>query len=844
MIPRRLLAALFAAFALAILAHRNGRAEEPPSRTDLHGDPLPVGASIRLGTVRWRAPQGVSQMAFVPGGQNLVTTGWKSLSVWDVDTGRVVRTISTDGTPEGEGFLYGFAFTPDGKLLFSADYLAKTAPVAMGDRNTRLYLWEYSSGKVLAQVDLGIDASIRALRPDGRMAACATFLGDVFLWDLEQNEVRHIVPGDRRTTIEDVRFAGEGKHLVVLQKEGSLCQRIDVASGELLNQVELDSPGRVALSPSGDLLGAYYHPDGLFLHDTSTGQKRRLPLKEQVNYLDLSFSPDGRTLLAMDRRAEVVQFWAVAKGQLHQQLQVPGLAWTGHDTELLLSGDGKTLASRAEHGVVRLWDARTGRPRLHLPGHASPPVDLAFSADGKEVVSYGHRGDSFGGELYRWDATTGKSLAHVSPDGPNGCSSSFMDWRLAPGGRQLAERADGGTYLYEVSSGKRLPLGGEALAPADWTFTPDGRAAVTIGAGQEICLWDVSTGKLRRKLGLETNGKTISWLRFTPDGRLLATGEEWGKVHLWDAASGQHRTTLTLPAEREPYQKPLDKWQIAFTPDGRYLFASNTTNLWVWDFVARREIGPFETDEHPWSIGGSGRVAVSPDGRLLAWFDPAWKLRLYEICTGKIVYRFQEDYSSMAFAPTAWRLATGCKADSSVLIWDLPLLFRSESSRDQGTSPEALWAVLKADDAVQAYRALWRLAALPEADAFLARQLQPVEGVPPPRLRSLLADLGSPEFERREQAEKDLAAAGDAVRAALIEASTKTEDAEVRRRVERLQERLQARAPERLREARALMAVEARGTMEARRLLQRLAAGLSEARLTQGARDALERLPK
>src|SRR5262249_19164478 len=160
------------------------------------------------------------------------------------------------------------------------------------------------------------------------------------------------------------------------------------------------------------------------------------------------------------------------------------------------------------------------------------------------------------------------------------------------------------------------------------------------------------------------------------------------------------------PAEREPYQKPIGNWRTAFTPDGRYLFTSNFTNLWVWDLVVGREIGPFEEDEHAWHVGGSGRVAVSPDGRLMAWFDPAWKLRLYEVCTGKIVYRFEEDYSSIAFAPSGWRLATGCNADSSVLIWDLPLLFRSEALPGEDTSPEALWDVLRADDAVQAHRAL------------------------------------------------------------------------------------------------------------------------------------------
>jgi hypothetical protein len=228
----------------------------------------------------------------------------------------------------------------------------------------------------------------------------------------------------------------------------------------------------------------------------------------------------------------------------------------------------------------------------------------------------------------------------------------------------------------------------------------------------------------------------------------------------------------------------------------------------------------------------------------MAWFDPAWKLCLYEVCTGKIVHRFEEDYSAIAFAPSGWRLATGCNADSSVLIWDLPLLFRSQPSPFKDSSPKTLWAALTDGDAVQAHHALWRLAVLPEADDFLAGHLQPVEAMPSERLNAMLADLGNVEFQKRERAERALAAAGDAVRAALEEASTGTTDAEVQRRLAKLQARLQPQAPERLRQVRAVLVLEARGTLEARRLLQRLAAGVLEARLTREAKAALERLEK
>src|SRR5262245_42461488 len=133
MLPRPLPVILFAGLALSLPAPESGRAAEPPASTDLHGDPLPAGAVARLGTVRWRAQHWVSSMAFVPGGKHLATTNGYALSVWDLDTGRVVRTISTDGTSLGDGFQC-FTFTPDGKRLLSADQLGSKLPKAMGGR--------------------------------------------------------------------------------------------------------------------------------------------------------------------------------------------------------------------------------------------------------------------------------------------------------------------------------------------------------------------------------------------------------------------------------------------------------------------------------------------------------------------------------------------------------------------------------------------------------------------------------------------------------------------------------------------------------------------------------------
>jgi WD40 repeat protein len=794
---------------VAIVADcRDGpRAAAPPvkARLDLYGDPLPTGAIARLGTVRWRARGGIWRIAFVPGDKYLVTGSSDAFSVWDLGTGRVVRTISATVTPLENDCGREFVFTSDGKRVLLADSVPETNAFTgqpVRGRKPTLLLWDLGSGKVLARTPaLPGTPYLPAISPDGRQAACfVSRVGDILLWDLETKALRPVIRGKQYGGgISYLTFTRDGKQLLLVTSRRRAPERwlFDIATGKLLSRVDVAFCTRFALAEGHGTIATYRPPDQLHLYDPDTGKKRRLPLKEKVSYLDLSFSPDGRTLLAVDREAEIVQFWDVAKGQLRRRLRVPGLARTHQNADLLLSGDGKTLASREEHSVVRVWDASTGQPRLRFPGHVRTPDWLAFSADGKEIVSHAFRDNSPTGEVYRWEAATGKFLARVDLElSDDDFPLSHGVWSMPPLGRYVFERFRQSVRLYDTRTGKRIIVRSPDSRLTPLTVSPDGRTLVTNGPEQSLRRWDARTGKLLRWQRLGKRIKEVSWICFSPEGHTLATGEGWQKVHLWNASTGEHRATLLLPDKRKPFGGALSGWQTTFSPDGRYLFVSSTGMLWVWDVPARREIGPFQRDQHKWAVWGSGPVAVSADSRFLAWFDSVWALCLYEIASGQIIHHFTDqsgpsintEDTAMAFSPSGWRLALGCTADRSILLWDLPSLFRSFAPLHEPATPETLWADLAHKDAALAHRSLWRLAALPEADAFLARRLSAVDKLP--------------------------------------------------------KNHMQPRTPERLQQARAVLVLEARGTPEARRLLRHLTTGLPQARLTQEAKGALQRLQR
>src|SRR5262249_22134648 len=141
---------------------------------------------------------------------------------------------------------------------------------------------------------------------------------------------------------------------------------------------------------------------------------------------------------------------------------------------------------------------------------------------------------------------------------------------------------------------------------------------------------------------------------------------------------------------------------------------------------------------------------------------------------------------------------------------------------------EAAWTVLAGTDAGAADRAIWDLAGMGNpAVAFLSGRLRPLRPARPEHVARLVRDLNSPRFAVREQARVELEALEEVAEAELRGALPGNLSLEERRRLERLLARLDTRTlfPERLRELRAIEALEKLGTLEARQLLAAVAAG-------------------
>jgi hypothetical protein len=198
----------------------------------------------------------------------------------------------------------------------------------------------------------------------------------------------------------------------------------------------------------------------------------------------------------------------------------------------------------------------------------------------------------------------------------------------------------------------------------------------------------------------------------------------------------------------------------------------------------------------------------------------------------------------MAFSPDGLLVASGA-GDSTILLWDITGLRADGRWHAQPLKPkelDACWTGLAGEDAAKAYENVWKLVAAPEqAIPFLQKHLPPVPHPDAKLVAGWIADLDSDEFNLRQKAAEELSKRGDSVGSALRRALNDKPSLEARQRIKQLLDQTREWRPERLRDHRAIQALEHIGTQPAREILRALANGAPESRRTEEAKAAMRR---
>ena len=784
--------------------------EKDPAGTVRFGDPLPVGAISRLGTVRFRLGSMAQWLVFSADGKTLASDGLESFGLWDVATGRERGRVhhSSNGWQS-------HALAPDGKLL-------------AGVQGNRLRFWDVATGKEVRPFAPVKDLVMNvAFSPHGRWLATWDLNKTISLRDARRGTLLQRFTVDRGWYT--LAFSRDGR-LLAAHDAGTKTIRVwEAATGKEQKRFPAEDASALLFSADGKTLITGGRERLIRLWDRASGKEvgRLKGDGDLVNAIALS--PDGKSLASGSYNG-TVRLWDLARRR--ELRRWPARA----NSAVAFAPDGKLLATSSEDGTLRLWDTATGRERLPQEGLDLSVNWVAFGPGGRTVVTAG------GAQFIVWDPRTGRPRRVIE--------GRPREWghRLSPDGGTLAttNSGDGSIGLWDLASGKQTRrFAGKGQAYWTCTLSPDGRLLAATRRPDTVQLWDLASGKEVRRMHGEGMNPPVA---FSPDGRTLATihGSSMSNartVRLWDTATGKER-----------WRRLTGSWHpgdLAFSANGRLLAVAGSTfdvqaqtYLGLWDPATGKEIRRCEEHgDYP------SAVAFSPDSRTLATGHADKTVRLWEVASGKERRRLAghqgEVVLALSFSPDG-RLLASADYCGTGLVWDLTGRFSDGRFQPRPLSArelEGCWTDLAAADAARAYQGVLALAGSPrQAIRLLKDRLRPATAPDPDHISRLVAALDSRRFSEREQAIRELEKLGLAAEPALRRALQAKPMPEVRRRAEQLLDKLSVPSSQQLRAFRAVEVLESIGTPDAQEVLKAVAQGAPDARLTQEAKDSLGRL--
>ena len=415
------------------------------------------------------------------------------------------------------------------------------------------------------------------------------------------------------------------------------------------------------LSPDGFLLTPSSH-HSLEIRDPASGKLiEELPSSATDIALDVRFSPDGRYVMSRGNSGHIVLWdWKTRS----EKLFIKNFG-TDLRPAFTLDGDYLVVGDQSADSNLELRPINRAPAEIILSGHEQGARDIAFSPDGKQVVSVGADGT-----LRQWNVATGQELKTRAVDAsPEAIAYSPTGRHIAMGGSKVISlwSAETDELVYEWPTSRQVWCLG---------FSGDGRRLLA-GAVNGLKLLDVETG---REILSKEAPQGIMGAVFSADGRRVVTlTNQTGRIDLWDVESGTDPQALRaagegnygyalvrIPASADSGMRPnnlvaagiddtIELWDIdaaklwktlrghgarvvCLTPshDGSRLFTGYGSGaVTVWNLETDEPLLTIQAHESHevipvWANRRLFALALSPDGKTLASAGADGLVKLWE----------------------------------------------------------------------------------------------------------------------------------------------------------------------------------------------------------------------
>jgi WD40 repeat protein len=289
------------------------------------------------------------------------------------------------------------AWSPEGNILVISS-------------GTWVYFYSTHTGEYIQQTEIGSFSPGLDFSPDGRWVALGSRDGKIRLWQIEQAGGNY----PQISLEKEILAHPKGVNTVVFNQEGdwlasggndAIARLWEVRTGELLNEmiggtfaipaIAFYNPSSESANGANDQL-AIVNGGVLRLREAISGRFTGTFWSDQPLFR-AAISPDGR-LLATGDISNGVRVWDVSQAFRTGSDNYPepvfknshsgiagkpsGLVWA-----VAFHPGGDMLASAGGDGKIYLWNVQDGKSMDILLGHDAAVTSLAFSPDGKYLVS-------------------------------------------------------------------------------------------------------------------------------------------------------------------------------------------------------------------------------------------------------------------------------------------------------------------------------------------------------------------------------------------------------------------------------------------------------------------------
>jgi WD40 repeat protein len=329
--------------------------------------------------VSYKFPAILNAMSFSPDGKQLVVGGHHELTVWEVESSKLLKRVYTRAERA-----YGMVFLPDGKLAVAGGRPGQEGDVRIydlsapgkDDKGVQI-LNGVSDPKVMLKQLLDVDDSVLCLNlsPDGKKLAAGGCDRIVRVWDISGG----FATAKLEQTIENhadwvlaVAFAPDGKHLLTGSRDKT-AKVWDLAAKEsILTFPEHQAPVFGVAIKSDSKVGYSAGADKQVRMWNAQGEGKQVKgLGGHGDEIIKLYQHPSKPIFVTSSADKTVKVWDSNTGATTKTLS----GMNDHIFSVAIDPEGTLVAAGAYDGEVKIWkiaDGAISKSWNASPGYVAP----------------------------------------------------------------------------------------------------------------------------------------------------------------------------------------------------------------------------------------------------------------------------------------------------------------------------------------------------------------------------------------------------------------------------------------------------------------------------------------